>query len=445
MDLTGQAIAVGGAGRSGLAAARLAARHGARVTVLDSGDPDKLAPIRDQFPELTMVLGPEALQWQGEITQLILSPGIDLKSPLAAPWVQAQVPVLGEIEFASRYWDKTIVGITGTNGKTTTTELTTHLLQHNGQPAVAGGNYGKPFAEIVLEEGPWEVAVLELSSFQLETIDQFHPHISVWMNFAPDHMDRYETVEDYRSAKLALYRNQTASDHAIINAANGPDIDLAAKTITFSAFAGEADFHYGDGGNIYFQQSPVADLTETHLAGKHNAENLMAAMAVGSVRGLSFEGMREAAKSYQPPRHRCERVASSADGVTVLNDSKATNVHALESSLRSLEGPLVLIAGGKEKGLDYTSLKPWLQEKVAHLVTLGEIRQPLAALADGLCPCTPADSIEAAVHTAFLEAQPNQTILFSPGTSSFDMFNGYEHRGDIFCALVKQHLANNEI
>ncbi|MFT5189588.1 MAG: UDP-N-acetylmuramoylalanine--D-glutamate ligase [Verrucomicrobiales bacterium] len=439
MNLTGQTIAVCGAGRSGLAAARLACAQGARVTLLDSGDSEKLASVRQQLPEAEMIFGPDAFSWKNDIAQLIVSPGIDLKSPLVAPWVAADVPVIGEIEFAYRYWNKAIIAITGTNGKTTTTELTTHLLEQNGQPAVSGGNYGKPFAEIVMESENWEVAVLELSSFQLESIDQFRPDVSVWMNFAPDHMDRYTAIEDYRQAKLAIYQNQSATDWAIINAANGPDIDLIPQTLSFSAFEDGADFGYTD-GQLHFHGEPIADLSQTNLAGKHNAENLMAAMAVGSIRELPFAGMRKAASDYRPPRHRCERVPSN-NGFVILNDSKATNVHALETSLRALDGKIILIAGGKQKGLDYTSLKPWLREKVAHFITLGEIRESLAALAEDHCPCTQTETLDAAVQAAFQHVKPNQTILFSPGTSSFDMFNGYEQRGDVFCSLVTQHLA----
>lgn len=445
MHLDGQSIAIGGAGRSGLAAARLASARGARVTVLDSGDPDRLAPLRERFPGLDFVFGESATQWRDEaVCQFVLSPGIALENALVAPWVKAGVPVIGEIEFAYRHWQNDIVGITGTNGKTTTTELTTHLLKANGQNAVAGGNYGKPFAEIVLDEPDCEVAVLELSSFQLETIDEFHPHITVWMNFAPDHMDRYRSVEEYRQAKEAIYQRQTGDDHAIVNALNGPLIDLDAQTTTFSAFEKGADFQYQD-GQVLFQGHPVIQLGDTHLSGRHNAENLMAALAVGHLRGLPFDQLRQAATDYHPPRHRCERVGTRSDGVLVLNDSKATNVHALESSLRALDGPLVLIAGGKEKGLDYQSLTPWLGEKVAHLITMGEIRQSLAHLGENRCPTTSASSFDEAIAIAFAEARPRQTILFSPGTSSFDMFAGYEQRGDAFCTLAKQHLANHEV
>ena len=439
MNLTGQSIAVCGAGRSGLAAARLACARGAQVTLLDSGDPDNLAPVRPLLPEAEMIFGAEALSWKKAITQLIVSPGIALKNPLVTPWAEAGVPVMGEIEFASRYWAKPIVAITGTNGKTTTTELAAHLLEANGQRAVAGGNHGKPFAEIVLEPAGYDVAVLELSSFQLESIHRFCPYVSVWLNFAPDHMDRYGSVEDYRRAKLAIYRNQTADQWAIVNSSNGPDIDLIPQTLSFSAYEDGADFGY-DAGGLFFRGQAVADLRQTHLAGKHNAENLMAAMAVGWIRGLPFAGMREAAAHYHPPRHRCEHLGS-LKGVVILNDSKSTNVHALESSLRALDGAILLIAGGKDKGLDYSPLKPWLEEKVTHLVTLGEIREPLARLAQGLCPATRAESLEAAVEAAFQHAQPRQTILFSPGTSSFDMFTGYEQRGEVFSTLVKQHLA----
>lgn len=294
----------------------------------------------------------------------------------------------------------------------------------------------------MLEHPPEQIAVLELSSFQLETIDQFHPHISAWLNLAPDHMDRYATFEEYRQAKLALFRNQTASDFAVINAANGPNIDLYAQTISFSAFQEGADYHLCD-GEILHRGEAILRLDETRLAGRHNAENLMAALAVGSLQGLSQEGMRRAARTYHPPRHRCERVVEGAPWI-ILNDSKSTNVHALESSLRALDGPIVLIAGGKQKGLDYSGLKPWLGQKVNHLVTLGEIRHSLAELAESHCPCTKASSLEEAVKAALANAAPGQIILFSPGTSSFDMFEGHEHRGDTFRTLVKQQLTNHE-
>ena len=436
MNLKGHALAVCGAGRSGQAAARLACAQGAHVTLLDSGEPTVAG-----LPEVDRVFGPEALTWREDIAHLVVSPGIDLKSPLMAPWVEAGTSILGEIELASRYWNKTIIAITGTNGKTTTTELLTHLLNENGCSAVAGGNYGKPFAEIVLDDASCDVAVLELSSFQLETIDQFRPNVSVWMNFAPDHMDRYTSVDDYRDAKLAMYRNQTTEDWAIVNLSNGPGIELVPQTLTFSAFDEGANFAYKD-GQIFLRGEFMASMADTSLAGKHNAENLMAAMAVGSIQGLSTAGMRQAASTYRPPRHRCERVAQTDRGQLILNDSKATNVHALESSLCALDGPILLISGGKQKGLDYDGLKPWLAEKVCHLVTLGEIGPNLAQLAEGRCPSTVTDSLEAAVETAFREAPDKAIILFSPGTSSFDMFSDYEQRGDAFTDLVEQHLAN---
>ncbi len=429
MNVTHQKIAVLGAGRSGLAAARLARQRGADVVLLDSG--------KARETDFQAVFGPDALEFKAAIDLVIVSPGIDLRNAMVKQFTDRGLPVIGEIEFASRFWQQDIVGITGTNGKTTTTELTSHLLEG----AVAGGNYGKPFAEIVLDDPLAKVAVLELSSFQLESVDIFRPGVSVWMNFAPDHMDRYDAVEDYRQAKLRLFQNQTSEDWAILNAVNGPDIELAPKTVTFTAFQSGADFTY-DGGAILFRGEEVAQLAETNLSGKHNAENLMAAMAVGFVRGVPFSRMREAAASYQPPRHRCERVGATGSGVLVLNDSKATNVHALESSLRALDGPLVLIAGGKDKGLDYSGLKTSLSNKVIQLIAIGEIRDQLVAESKPVCAADRADSLEEAVDLAFRQAPVGATILFSPGTSSFDMFTGYEHRGDVFCSLAKRHLAN---
>lgn len=434
MNISGKHIAVLGAGRSGLAAQRLATSRGAVATIVDSGDPAKFA--------MNGVFGESALKYDAPCDFAVVSPGIDLKWPIAAQFVDRGVEILGEIEFAYRFWTADVIGITGTNGKTTTTELTTHLLNQGGQRAVAGGNYGVPFAEIVLSEETWDVVVLELSSFQLETIQDFRPSISVWMNFAPDHMDRYTAIEDYRNAKLAIFQNQQATDWAIVHHEDAAAMILAPQTLTFSAFAEGADLGL-DQGKLTFRDKAIATLRDTHLSGKHNAENLMAAMAVGHVRGLDLAGMRDAVSSYKPPRHRCEKV-SDIDGVLILNDSKATNVHALESSLRALDGDIILIAGGKQKGLDYNTLKALLPGKVKRLIAIGEIREALIMLANGLCPALAVETLEEAVADAMAHVSSGQTILFSPGTSSFDMFTGYEDRGDVFSSLIKQHLTNHE-
>ena len=259
--------------------------------------------------------------------------------------------VIGEVELAARFYQGKIVGITGTNGKTTTTELVARILAHAGLGGTPCGNYGTPFAEVVLQPNPPAAVALELSSFQLETIRTLHPAVAVWLNFAPDHMDRYPTVEAYRAAKLRIFENQTPDDTAVIR--GGEDLPpLAAKTVTFSTTDPDADW-FSNGHIILHGGETWLDMDhDTSLRGLHNAENTMAALAACQTFGISAAAMREALHGYAPPPHRCELIRT-LDGVEYLNDSKATNLHALESALRSQTRPVVLIAGGKEKGLDY--------------------------------------------------------------------------------------------
>jgi UDP-N-acetylmuramoylalanine--D-glutamate ligase len=344
--------------------------------------------------------------------------------------------VIGEVELAARYYHGRIVGITGTNGKTTTTELIERILSHAALGGRACGNYGVPFSEVVLQANPPAVVSLELSSFQLETIRTLHPVLAIWLNFAADHMDRYPTVEAYRAAKLRIFENQTAADTAVIRA--GEDLpDLLAKVVTFSTADRRADW-YSDGHTIEHGGESLLDMDhDTSLRGLHNAENLMAALATCHALGIPFLTMREALHGYAPPPHRCELIRT-LDGVEYLNDSKATNLHALESALRSQTRPVVLIAGGKEKGLDYAPLVPLLSQKALAVVTFGQISRPLAALFSTAVTCESVSTLADALATARSLAPHGSTVLLSPGTSSFDQFSGYEQRGNAFRDLVHQ-------
>jgi UDP-N-acetylmuramoylalanine--D-glutamate ligase len=293
-----------------------------------------------------------------------------------------------------------------------------------------------PFAEVVLQASPPEVVSLELSSFQLETIRTLHPVVAVWLNFAPDHMDRYPTVEAYRSAKLRIFENQTSADRVVVRfGENLPH--LAAEVVTFSTTNPEADwFSAGHeilhGGEIWLNMD-----RDTSLRGLHNAENTMAALAACDALGIPQSVMRNALHGYAPPPHRCELIRT-LDGVEYLNDSKATNLHALESALRSQTRPVVLIAGGKDKGLDYSPVVALLREKALAAVTFGQIARPLAALFSDAVTCQSVSSLNDAITTARSLAPRGSTILLSPGTSSFDQFTGYEQRGNAFRDLVHQ-------
>jgi len=445
VQLTDHNIAVLGAGTSGLAAGRLALARGAQVTVYDSAPPEKLsaAAAKLEAAGLNYVFGDAALNAPQDrsIDEVVVSPGIDLASDIAQAFSTCGASLIGEIELAWRCDpDTPVVAITGTNGKTTTTELVARLLNGAGIRSTAAGNYGRAYTDVVNSGEHYDAIALELSSFQLETVDRFHPGIALWMNFAPDHMDRYRTVEDYRQAKLRIFENLGAGDLAVLNAAEIPSADIAARRVTFSAFPDdlvESPDWTLHGGKICRSGEPLLDYNTTQLRGRHNAENLMAAMAAAEEMGAPLDSMAASVSDYAAPAHRCEFVGE-VDGVSFINDSKATNLHALRSSLRGQEMPVVLIAGGKNKGLDYAELNGVLDATVSHVVAIGEMADSILAAWSGLLPCQRADSIAEAVAMAAAAAQPGQTVLFSPGTSSFDMFAGYEARGEVFRESVQQ-------
>ncbi|MBK1883458.1 UDP-N-acetylmuramoyl-L-alanine--D-glutamate ligase [Luteolibacter pohnpeiensis] len=434
MNLTGKHVAILGVGRSGRAAAALALREGATVSAWDSAGPAAFQGMPEQVE-----IHPNATAEQGAslvCDLLVVSPGIDTYGPYVEAFSKHAGEVIGEVELASCYYEGRIVGITGTNGKTTTTELVARILSHAGLGGSACGNYGVPFAEIVLQKDQPAAVSLELSSFQLETIRTLHPAVAVWLNFAPDHMDRYPTVESYRVAKLRIFENQTSSDAAVVR--DGEEIgDLAPPRISFSTTNPEADW-YSDGHVVKHGGEIVLDLDhETGLRGLHNAENAMAALAACKELGIELDVMREAMRGYAPPPHRCELVRT-LDGVEYLNDSKATNLHALESALRSQTRPVILIAGGKDKGLDYRPVLPLLEKKALAAVTFGQIADPLAELFSKSVTSRSVPSLGEAIAAARTLAPRGSTIILSPGTSSFDQFSGYEERGDTFRALVHQ-------
>ena len=426
-------VAVFGAGRSGLAAAALALREGAVVSVWDQGDEKvfKSVPVGVGIhPNLCIA---DAENFSADL--IVISPGIDTYSPLVQAFA-AKAKLIGETELASKFYEGGIIGITGTNGKTTTTELVSLILKHAGFGGTPCGNYGAPLSEVILNHDVPAVVALELSSFQLETIDDLRPKVSIWLNFAPDHMDRYPTIEAYKSAKLRIFKNQTADDTVVMRL--GEELgELLPKVITFSTDSREADF-FSDGVTIMQGGRVLLDLeAETSLRGLHNAENAMAAMAACMAYGIDPAIIPSALQGYAPPPHRCELIRT-LDGVEYLNDSKATNLHALQCAVRSQSRPVILIAGGKDKGLDYSPLLPVLGKQALGAVTFGQISRPLAELFKTSVPSTAVTTLEEAVHYARSIAPRGSTILLSPGTSSFDQFKGYEHRGDVFRDLVHQ-------
>jgi UDP-N-acetylmuramoylalanine--D-glutamate ligase len=353
---------------------------------------------------------------------------------LAARFVEFGVALQGELEFAFQRCACPVVAITGTNGKTTTTQLVEALFNGAGVPTKACGNIGPAFSCCVSESARLEVMTVEASSFQLETIETFRPGIAVWLNLAPDHLDRYASMEEYRRAKLRVFENQRETDWAVVNKRDRIS-GLRAKTLTFSAYESGADFEWAD-GVILFRGAPVLRLQDTRLRGLHNAENLMAALAVGHAWGLEWDAMRAPLCQYRSLPHRCETVAV-LDGVEYVNDSKATNLDALEKALEGETRPVVLIAGGKDKGFGFESLTPLVAGRCRSVVLIGEMAPRIRAQWEGSVPCVLAVTLSEAVCLARAAASEGDVVLFSPGTSSFDMFRSYADRGDQFREIVR--------
>jgi UDP-N-acetylmuramoylalanine--D-glutamate ligase len=437
MRYKNQNIAVLGAGLSGFAAALSLRSEGAHVTVLDSAEEKNLLKstidnLRSQ--DVRVICGALADKDSSTYQMAVLSPGIDPASRLARNFSSRKINMIGELELGWRSCEVPVIAVTGTNGKTTTTELVAQMLNACGQQTIACGNIGKPLSEVARGKKQFDVLTVEVSSFQLETIQSFRPSISLWLNFAPDHLDRYRSVTDYRAAKLRIFENQTIDDVAIVNAVERLP-GIRARTITFSAYVDQADFRLSEGAIIY-QNEAVLRLSDTKLRGLHNIENLMATLAVGMARGLSFREMMPPLCNYEPRPHRCEFVRE-VGGVAYVNDSKATNLDAVEKALRAQTKPVILIAGGKDKGFTFDPLRPLIEEKVKSTILIGEMAESIRRSWSGVASSDIANSLADAVERAHATAEPGEVVLFSPGTSSFDMFKSYADRGDQFRALVQ--------
>ncbi len=431
--LEDERVVVLGGGRSGVAAANLAVARGAEVRLFDSRS--EFTPVGlDPRVELVFGATPE-LGSTVHSDYLVISPGIDTYGDLVKSFQRHTTELMGELELGFRFYSGTCIGITGTNGKTTTTELVTHLLQGLGKDALSCGNHGTPLSELILTGAP-EYAVVELSSFQLETISTFRSKVSLWLNLAPDHLDRYPDMAAYRAAKERIFSTLTPEDWKVTRQEEG--FTFAHNQVTFSTLSKEADYTLQD-GLISCLDGSMIDLSETRLRGRHNVENVMAAVA--AVNCLQLPWTREPAEILQdftPPEHRCELVRS-LNGVEYINDSKSTNIHSLETALEAFDRPLILIIGGKDKGLEFDALQGRLAKNVKLCLTIGEIGEDLAQLYASEVDTLFCSGLSEAVQKAQSGANQGDYVLFSPGTSSFDMFPNYMKRGEAFKDAV-EHL-----
>jgi len=438
MDVNGKQVVVLGLGISGMEAAKLLQDQGAHVTVRDNAVNNAKVNLRAETLRRRGI-GVELGEGASAATEerfdfCVLSPGINPNAPLVQRLRQAGLPMFGELEVAYRFCKCPIVAITGTNGKTTTTALVHVVLAAGGKRTKASGNIGTAFSAAVRDSANLDVMVLEVSSFQLEQIAEFRPRISVHLNLTPDHLDRYKSMEEYEVAKWQIFRNQTPDDVAIVNT-NLRLPEIAARKITLSATGLPADYQLIDGWLVAHDEQ-VLEQSRTNLIGPHNAENMLAALAVADLYDVPREAAIAAICAYKPLPHRCEKVGV-IDGVTFINDSKATNIDALEKALLSMRSPVVLLAGGKDKGLDFCGLRALVSEKARAVVLIGQMTEKLFAAWNSAVPCVKAASLADAVEQTQRLAQPGDVVLFSPGCSSFDMFKDFEDRGDQFRALIQ--------
>ena len=430
----GKKIIVVGMGRSGVAAGEWLLGEKAEVTMFDESTDPAVAEVglRMKARGAQVITGQRSVVGRS-FDRAILSPGISLDRPMVRELKAAGVPMLGELELGAQACLCPVVAVTGTNGKSTTTELITRILQAAGKRAVACGNYGKPLCEVALLSRELDWAVAEVSSFQLETIDTFRPRIAVYLNLTPDHLDRYPTLEAYAAAKARIFENQKAEDVAVIR--KGMVFPKRqGRTMVFTSEARGADYTLQEGW-LCAQGEKVMRQDGTKLRGAHNAENLLAALAVADAMEVSREVVKKVFANYEALPHRCEVVAVRA-GVTWINDSKATNLDAMERAVMGMDGPVILIAGGKDKGFDVATSRPVLEGKVRAVLLLGEMAEKMEKAWSGGTPCRRVKDLGEAVERAAEMAREGESVLLSPGCSSYDQFKNFEERGEKYRQCV---------
>lgn len=454
------AVVIGGK-RSGLAAARLLKKHGAKVFLTER------EPLQD--PSLAAELDRLKIKYEfGGHTEKIfeadfgvISPGVPSNAPVVKELEKAKIKLYSEIEMASWFCKAKIVAITGTNGKTTTTLLTKAIFEREGKEkgyrAFAVGNIGQPFSDYVDEMTERDVAVVETSSFQLEHCYSYRPKVAVITNITPNHLDRYATFEDYAAAKYRIYQKQTKTDALVVNLDNDTlrqhfskksvreklrmrFVPISLERDLSRSFAecgylkaGHLILKFNGQKEILMKEDEI--LNNINFRGKHNVYNSLAAAVAARAMEVRNETIRESIKSFQGVEHRIEFVRE-LDGVQFINDSKATSVNALWYALDTIPAPIVLILGGRDKGNDYSKVMPLVAQKVKCIVAIGESKEKIYETFSGKVAVKKADTMDDAVKQAYKAAQTGDTILLSPACASFDMFSGFEERGEVFKRLV---------
>jgi UDP-N-acetylmuramoylalanine--D-glutamate ligase len=443
-SVRGKRVTVVGAARSGIAAAELLVRRGATVTLTD------VRESLEQADELrasgvTLELGGHREATLTEADLVVLSPGVPSRQPVIERARQAGIPVIGELELASRWLRGKVVAITGTKGKSTTTTLTGRMLEAGGHRVLVGGNIGQALSAQVDQSTDDTIHVVEASSFQLESIETFKPWIAVLLNFSPDHLDRHASVAEYADAKSRIFANQTDTDWAVLNADDVEALSLAdgipAKRVLFS-LAGDPAADIALSADTIVRrrrgaEDPLIPLSAVRLLGRHLVADVLAAAAVSSLAGVTPDAMTRAVEGFTGLEHALELVAEFG-GVRFVNDSKATNIEAARRAIESFGEGLVVVLGGRFKGGDFTDLAAALRARRATVVAIGEARPLIReSLADSVRVHDAAD-MSAAVRTAFASASPGSTVVLAPACASFDMFRDYADRGRVFKQEVRR-------
>jgi UDP-N-acetylmuramoylalanine--D-glutamate ligase len=447
LQLEGKRALVVGLGKSGVAAAVFLRAHGARVTVSDSKSEKQLSKEIPALLDKGVVVetGGHGERTFRDQDLIVLSPGVPVDTPQLAQARALGTQIIGEVELAAQFLRGPIVAITGSNGKTTTTSLVGEILSKSGLQTQVGGNIGTPVTDMIAKSSDKTWNVLEVSSFQLETIETFRPKIAAILNITPDHLDRHGSFAAYAAAKARIFENQAAEDAAVLNADDPNCVELSSKVRSQVYWFGGRE-RAGDGAFVRAasmfwrkgaEEIEVLPLTDISLKGAHNVENVLAAVVVSMLAGCKAEDVRRAVKEFKAVEHRLEYVAT-VDGVAYYNDSKATNVDAAIKAIESFPANLHIILGGKDKGSDYAVLNTLLSARAKRIYTIGaaaqkiesQLKLPLAI------QVISAGTMETAVRLASETAASGDIVLLSPACASFDQFDNYEHRGRVFKQLV---------
>jgi UDP-N-acetylmuramoylalanine--D-glutamate ligase len=449
MELKGKKVLVVGLGKSGLAAALFLRRRGAHVTVSDVRSAEALAKdIPALLDEGIMVeTGGHGLLTFRRQDLIVVSPGVPLNTPELAQVKSFGLPVIGELELAARFLKGKTLAITGSNGKTTTTALVGEILEKAGIPTLVGGNIGIPVVALIDQSTDDTWSVLEVSSFQLESTERFHPSIAVILNITPDHLDRHGTFENYALAKERIFAAQNENDCVVLNADNARAAQAAARSVArvylFSVEHSVAQGAWVEDGFVVYRPGvdqpveTIMPLSGVPLKGAHNVENVLAAVCAARQAGAPAEIVRAAIEKFQAVEHRLEFVAT-INGVEFYNDSKATNVDATAKAVASFSSGIHLILGGRDKNSDYTQLSQLLRSRVRAVYTIGSAAAKIESELRGVVSILSCETLDHAVNAAASAARPGEVVLLAPACSSFDQFENYEQRGRVFKELVNE-------